>query len=167
MGIFVKVSKQTKQIRYTSYARICLYLDISKDLPNGIELSWDDEEWFQEIDYEQIPFECRCFHEHGNIYHDFPQNKKPRGNKDQERQDEEGFIKVASKKRMTKKVFSLEIQKKVQNHNQFESIQMEKVFETHIEGHLLGLHVPQPPPSLAVTRGNFNSKWASEGKLIK
>ena len=35
-----------------SYVRICLYLDISKDLANGIELSWDDEEWFQAIDYE-------------------------------------------------------------------------------------------------------------------
>ena len=36
LGIFVKVSEQTKQMRYTFYARICLYLDISKDLPDGI-----------------------------------------------------------------------------------------------------------------------------------
>ena len=98
LGIFVKVSKQTKQMRYTSYARICLYLDIAKDLPDGIDLYWYDKEWFQAIDYEHIPFRYRCFHEHVNLFYDFPQNKKPKGNKDQERQEEEYFTKVATKK---------------------------------------------------------------------
>ena len=56
MGNFIKVSKQTRQRKYISFARIYIYLDISRDLPDGIELTWEDEEWFQAIDYEQIPF---------------------------------------------------------------------------------------------------------------
>ena len=51
-GNFVKVSEQTRQRRYTSYAPICIYLDISQDLPDGIELTWDDEDWFKAIEYE-------------------------------------------------------------------------------------------------------------------
>ena len=72
LGNFVKVLEQTRQRRYTSYAPICIYLDISKDLPNGIDLTWEDEDWFQAIDYEQIPFKCRRCHEHGNLFRDCP-----------------------------------------------------------------------------------------------
>ena len=52
LGTFIKVSEQTRQRKYISYARICIYLDISRDLPDGIELTWEDEDWFQAIDYE-------------------------------------------------------------------------------------------------------------------
>ena len=38
IGIDVKASKATKQLRYTSYARICVYLNISKPLPGAITL---------------------------------------------------------------------------------------------------------------------------------
>ena len=51
IGNFIKVLEQTRQIKYILYARICIYLDIFKDLLNGIELTWEDEEWFQAIDY--------------------------------------------------------------------------------------------------------------------
>ena len=33
LGEFIKVAKQTKAQRYTSFARICVYLDLSKELP--------------------------------------------------------------------------------------------------------------------------------------
>ena len=75
LGNFIKVSKKTKQRRYTSYAKICIYLDISQDLPDGIELSWDDEDWFLAIDYEWIPFRCRRCHKHGHLFKYCPQNK--------------------------------------------------------------------------------------------
>ena len=32
LGVFVKVSEQTKKMRYTSYAKICVYMDISQDM---------------------------------------------------------------------------------------------------------------------------------------
>ena len=56
LGNFVKVSEHTRQRRYTSYAKICMYLDISKHLPDGIDLTWEYEDWFEAIDYEQLPF---------------------------------------------------------------------------------------------------------------
>lgn len=52
----VKIVDQMKQMRYVSYTRICVYLDISKELPESIKLSWHDEEWLQAIDYEHILF---------------------------------------------------------------------------------------------------------------
>ena len=34
-GFFVKASEQTKIVIYTSYARICAYMDLSKELPES------------------------------------------------------------------------------------------------------------------------------------
>ena len=45
LGVFVKVEDQTKRMWYVSNARICVYLDISKELLTSIKLSWHDEEW--------------------------------------------------------------------------------------------------------------------------
>jgi hypothetical protein len=39
IGVYVKSSEATKQRRYTSYARICVYLNISKPLPGSIALN--------------------------------------------------------------------------------------------------------------------------------
>ena len=74
LGRFVKIADQTKKMRYVSYACICVYLDISKELPENIKLSWQDEEWIQTIDYEHIPFHCRKCHEHGHLFHACPLN---------------------------------------------------------------------------------------------
>lgn len=52
LGEFVKVSEKTKLQRYISYARICVYMDLSKELPEAIRLNWEDEEWIQPLDYE-------------------------------------------------------------------------------------------------------------------
>ena len=121
LGKFVKVSEQTRQRRYTSYARICIYLDISKDLPNGIDLTWEDEDWFQAFDYEQIPFICKRCHKHGHLFRYFPHNKKPGGTREQENQDARGFIHVQNKKRSSKKSTGPKIFKKFQTQNRFES----------------------------------------------
>lgn len=40
IGSFIKVAEQTKRMRFVSFARICVYLDISKELPSSIKLSW-------------------------------------------------------------------------------------------------------------------------------
>lgn len=59
LGVFVKVEEQTKRMGFVSFARIYVYLDILKDLASSIKLTWQDEEWEQEIDYEHIPFRYR------------------------------------------------------------------------------------------------------------
>ena len=45
IGEFVKFVEQTRLQRYTTFARICVYMDLSKDLPEAVSLKWDDEEW--------------------------------------------------------------------------------------------------------------------------
>ena len=65
LGSFIKISEQTKSQRYTAFARICIYMDLSKALPEDIRLLWDNDEWLQNLDYEQVPFRCRRCHEYG------------------------------------------------------------------------------------------------------
>ena len=72
IGEFVKVAEQTKIQRYMTYAHICVYMDLSKDLPKAISLNWEDEEWIQNIDYEQLPFRCRICHEYGHFGRNCP-----------------------------------------------------------------------------------------------
>jgi hypothetical protein len=68
LGLYVKSSEATRQRRYTSYACICVYMNISKALLGSLTLEYRDEEWLQTIDYEHIPFRCRKFHEHGHLF---------------------------------------------------------------------------------------------------
>ena len=39
IGEFVKVAEQTKIQRYTYFARICVYMDLSKDFPEAVSLN--------------------------------------------------------------------------------------------------------------------------------
>ena len=34
-------------------------MDLTKELPEAIQMTWDDEYWMQTLDYEHIPFQCR------------------------------------------------------------------------------------------------------------
>ena len=52
IGEFVKVVEKMRIQRYTMYARICVYIDLSKDILEAVTLNWEDEEWIQHIDYE-------------------------------------------------------------------------------------------------------------------
>lgn len=86
---------------YSSYSRICVYMDISKDLPNSTWLTYKGMEYEQTLDYENIPFRCQKFHEHGHLFRDFPHNHihTPEPSK----QDPKDFTKVQLKKNQVKK----------------------------------------------------------------
>ena len=92
-------------------------------MSDGINLTWEDEEWFQAIDYEHIPIHCRRCHEHGNLFRDYLQNKRPGGKKDQELQDAEGFTKIQNKKRQARNISGPKVHKRVQTQNRFETLQ--------------------------------------------
>ena len=100
------------------------------------------------IDYEQIPFRCRRCHEHGHFFRDNPQNKKPRGKKDQENQDAEGFTRVPNKKILAKKAMGSEIHKKVQTRNSFDSLQEGKSSKTKKKGQTAEQQDLETKPSL-------------------
>jgi hypothetical protein len=103
LGKYVKTSEATLKGRYTSYARICIEMDVSGALPEAISLEFRDEEWIQSIDYEQIPFRCRRCHEHGHLLRECPLNKKQEAENTKLQQDEDGFVKPNHKGRGNKR----------------------------------------------------------------
>jgi len=55
LGTFIQASEATLQKRYTSCARICVEMDVSGALHEGLWLEFRDEVFFQAIDYEKNP----------------------------------------------------------------------------------------------------------------
>jgi hypothetical protein len=99
IGSYVKASEATKQRRYTAYARICVYLNISKPLPGAIILDYQDEEWSQTLDYEHIPFRCRKCHEHGHLFRECPLNNPPKPAQEDSEKNKEGFTQVTGRRK--------------------------------------------------------------------
>jgi hypothetical protein len=56
LGSFIKISNVTKMARYTSYARIYVYMNVERALPELIITSYQYKNWTQMLDYEHIPF---------------------------------------------------------------------------------------------------------------
>jgi len=50
-------------------------MDVLGALHEGLWLEFRDEDYYQVIDYEQIPFCCRKCHEHGHLVGECPLNK--------------------------------------------------------------------------------------------
>lgn len=104
LGTFIKASEATIQRRYTSCTRICVELDVSGALHEGIWLEFRDEDYFQAIDYEQILFRCRKFHEHGHLVRDCPLNRTEEASKPVlEAQNSEIFTKPKTRQRSNRR----------------------------------------------------------------
>lgn len=103
LGEFIKAVKETKLQRYTFYAWIYVYMKLGQALPELVSLLHDDFEWIQPLDYEHVPFRCRCCHSHGHRIRDCPLNMPPKAIENGRKSDLEGFTKLESKRRHTKK----------------------------------------------------------------
>jgi len=103
IGVFIKVAEETKTRRYTSYARICIQMHLTKSLADSVSLFHDDFEWIQPLDYENIPFRCRKCHEHGHLFRDCPLNSQPKSSNDDSGKDSDGFTKIPHRPRHAKK----------------------------------------------------------------
>jgi hypothetical protein len=151
LGQYVKASEATKHRKYTSYARICVYMNISKALPGSITLEYQDEDWQQTLDYEHIPFRCRRCHEHGHLYRDCPLIKTPA--RASEIMQKDGFTVVASKKRNTTKKPLPEQKQNVETRNPYEILkhlpEEEEVQDPHNnqEQKKDNQPTPAPPPN--------------------
>lgn len=97
LGHFLKISEATLQGKYTSYACICVEMDLSRALPDEVILEVYDEEWVQAVDYEHIPFRCHKCHEHGHLFRDCPLNKREEYQNTSKGKDHMGFTKVGGK----------------------------------------------------------------------
>ena len=78
-----------------SCARICVEVDLEKGIPEAINLSIDEWNHMQTMDYEKISFKCKYCHKYGHFAKFFP--KKPEKSFPEE-SPEEGWN-VASKRK--------------------------------------------------------------------
>ena len=44
IGTFIKILEQTKLQRYKTYARMCVYMDFTKEIPKAVNLTWEQED---------------------------------------------------------------------------------------------------------------------------
>lgn len=104
LGIFIKASEATLLRRYTSYAKICVEMDVSGALHEGLWLDYRDEDYFQAIDYEKIRFRCRKCHEHGHLIRECPLNKTVEEPKvDKAEKNKELFTRPRARQRVNRK----------------------------------------------------------------
>eukprot|EP00253_Pinus_taeda_P005142 PITA_05142 len=103
LGEFIKAAEDTKYCRFTSYARICVYMDLKQPLPDKVRFRHEDSEWIQMIDYEHVPFRCRRCHNLGHLFRDFPLNRNLNPNTNVGTQEKDGFTKVVNRRRGNKK----------------------------------------------------------------
>ena len=107
IGTFVKVADTTRKGRYTFYAQICVYMNITEPLPDCIEVEYHDEIQQQPLDYEHITFRCQRCHEYGHLFRSCPQkfSEPTQGSWKEEgsgKETEGGFQEVHRRKRTQK-----------------------------------------------------------------
>jgi len=97
LGHFLKISEATLRGKCTSYARICVEMDLSGGLLDEVILEVYEDEWVQIVDYGHIRFRCRKIHEHGHLFRDCPLNKREEHISTSNGKDHTGFTKVGGK----------------------------------------------------------------------
>ena len=53
-------------------ARICVEVNLEKGLLESLKIKLGEWSHIQELDYEQIPFKCKFFHDYGHFAKSFP-----------------------------------------------------------------------------------------------
>lgn len=72
----VKIAETTKRGRYTSYARICVYMNIAEPIPKSVELEYHEDVWQQTLDYKNVLFICWRCDEYGHLFKECPLNQE-------------------------------------------------------------------------------------------
>ncbi|XP_057862492.2 uncharacterized protein LOC131070841 [Cryptomeria japonica] len=72
LGKPVGPSTQTLGKKVMTFARMCVELDLSRPLPDAVEMCVGSHSWVQQLDYETFPFRCRLCHEYGHLVHRCP-----------------------------------------------------------------------------------------------
>ena len=75
LGKPVGPSTQTLGKKIMTFARICVELDLSRPLPDAVEMCAGSHSWVQQLDYETLPFRCHLCHEYGHLLRRCPKGK--------------------------------------------------------------------------------------------
>lgn len=148
IGVYVKSSEATKLRKYTSYAHICVYLNISKPLPGSISLEYQDEDWSQTIDYEHISFRYRKCHEHRHLFRDCPLNVVSKGEKPETSKAKDGFIPAVGRRRQVARKTSATATREPPSSNPFDDLH--QIPEN--------MDAPQAPPTVDALHGYMKGK---------
>ena len=89
------INKAENKGQYTC-ARIYVEVDLEAGLSEAVKLIVGEWHHYQKLDYEQLPFKCRIYHEHGHFQRNCP--KAPTGDK----VDEEGWKEIKKGKAIPK-----------------------------------------------------------------
>ena len=76
LGRFIKSHSDRKEQGVFTYVRICVEIDLSKGLPNRLQLKHESFNWIQRLDYENTSFRCRFCHLTGHLQDTCPLPKK-------------------------------------------------------------------------------------------
>jgi hypothetical protein len=74
LGRYLAVDSSWKENGLYTYGRFCAEIDISKGLPDQINLKYGDFHWTQTLDYENTAFRCRHCHQTGHLQSSCPQH---------------------------------------------------------------------------------------------
>jgi len=148
IGMYVKSLEATKLRKYTSYAHICVYLNISKPLLGSISLEYQDEDWSQTIDYEHISFRYRKCHEHRHLFRDCPLNVVSKGEKPEMSKAKDGFIPAVGRCRQVARKTSATATKEPPSSNPFDDLH--QIPEN--------MDAPQVPHTADALHGNTKGK---------
>ena len=155
LGQYVKALEATKKRKYTSYARICVYMNISKALPGTVTLEYQDEDWQQTMDYEHIPFRCRRCHEHDHLFRDCPPIKQ--ATKASETTQKDGFTTVTSRRQNPPRKQIPDTSQKIATKNSYEILDQLPEEEEIQDPH-------RDPPQKSTNSPNINPNSAT-GKI--
>jgi hypothetical protein len=72
LGFFLKADMSFKETREMVFAQILVSLNIRVRLQKQFKIMYGGRTHMQLLDYEGVPFHCRCCHEHGHILKDYP-----------------------------------------------------------------------------------------------
>jgi len=169
LGEFVKIGKEMKLRRYTSYARICVYMHLNIALLDAVSLYHDDFEWIQSIDYEYIPFRCRKCHSLGHLFHDRPSNLNTSNSPTLDKPDSDGFIKVTNRKKDHKKPSSI-LKESIANaskpstNNNFEILNQSELNNSKIPDHFVEIPKMIPQSTTLILKKTQKSVHSTDLK---
>ena len=86
-------------------------------------MTWEDKDWVKTLDYEQIPFCCQICHQYGHLFMDCPMNHPNTATGKEEETNDQGFIRVPSRKGGGRKQENREVHKKTMVSNKFEILE--------------------------------------------
>ena len=76
LGKFIKSDSDLNEQGLFTYARICVEIDLSKGLPDRVQLIYEKHKWVQALDYENTAFRCRFCHLTGHLQDSCPLSKR-------------------------------------------------------------------------------------------